>query len=269
MDAERFDPVVDYEIAGDGSPPLVFIHGFACDRRDWANQVRFFSQEHRTVVLDLRGHGKSPGTPEDCTIERCGADVADLLDYLDLRGALLVGHSLGCRVAVEAAIRSGSRTAGLVLIDGSQYTADMAEILRGRFATSAGYAAHVASSFTSMFTTKTDPDAARSIVERAERLPRPIGKALLLDCCRYDLERLAGALARLDKPVLAIQATGRLGVSRVTLQQGETTPYLDMLQSLVKRLRVAIIADTGHFPQIDEAGQVNQLTTMLCVSDPM
>ena len=259
MDSGQTDPTIHYQAAGEGVPPIVFIHGFACARGDWDNQMAAFSYRHRTVSLDLRGHGTSPGKPEDCTIAQCGTDVADLVDHLGLNSTVLVGHSLGCRVAVEAASRLRSRVAGVVLIDGSQYTAVMAAALQARFASSCKYAAHVAASFDAMFTTKTDPGMAQSIIDRAARLPHPIGAALLLDCCRYDLACLPDALLSLDVPVLAIQSTGRQEQSRVTLEEGQTTPYLDMLQSSVRRMSTAVIADTGHFPQIDEANRVNHL----------
>ena len=259
MDARQTAPIIDYETTGEGMPPIVFIHGFACARADWDNQVAAFSHRHRTVSLDLRGHGTSLGLSEDCTIEQYGTDVAELVDHLGLHRTLLVGHSLGCRVAVEAASRLRSQVAGVVLIDGSQYTTAMAAALQARFASSRSYAAHVAASFDAMFTTKTDPGMARSIIERAGRLPHPTGATLLLDCCRYDLDRMPDALSSLDVPVLAIQSTGRREQSRVTLEEGQTTPYLDMLRSSVRRMSTAVVADTGHFPQIDEANLVNHL----------
>ena len=259
LNAGRTGAMISHYATGDGVPPIVFIHGFACARADWDNQIAAFSRRHQTVSVDLRGHGTSPGMPEDCTIAQCGTDVADLVDHLGLSRTVLVGHSLGCRVAVEAALRLRSRAAGVVLIEGSQYTAVMAAVLQARFASSGSYAAHVAASFDAMFTTKSDPDMARSIIKRATRLPHPIGAALLLDCCRYDLECLPDALSRLDIPVLAIQSTGRQGQSRVTLEAGQTTPYLDMLRSSVRSISTAVIADTGHFPQIDEANRVNHL----------
>ncbi len=259
MNAGQTGPIIDYSTAGEGTPAIVFIHGFAFARGDWRNQMAAFSHRHRTIGVDLRGHGTSSGLPGDCTIERLATDIVDLVDHLGLHRPVLVGHSLGCRVAVEATLRVRQRVAGVVLIDASQYTAAMAAALQVRFASSDGYAAHMAASFVAMFTTKTDPGMARSILERAARLPRPIGTALLLDCCRYDLARLVDALSSLDIPVLAIQSTGRRGPSRVTLHEGETTPYLEMLRSSVRRMSTAVIADTGHFPQIDEANLVNYL----------
>ena len=43
------------------------------------------------------------------------------------------------------------------------------------------------------------------------------------------------------------------------MQKGQTTPYLDMLRAHIPRIRIEIIPDTGHFPQIDEPAQTNAL----------
>ena len=55
---------------GEGRPPVVFVHGFACGHTDWDAQVAHLSPRHRTVAVDLRGHGASPGTAEGCSLER-------------------------------------------------------------------------------------------------------------------------------------------------------------------------------------------------------
>ena len=59
---------------------------------------------------------------------------------------------------------------------------------------------------------------------------------------------------------MAIQATySNEKRERRPLSKGQTTPFLDMLRSRIPTVRVEIIADTGHFPQIDEPAQVNAL----------
>src|ERR1039457_1860691 len=88
--------LIHHVVTGDGPLPIVFVHGFACAHGDWDNQVAHLSPRHRTVAVDLRGHGASPGTAEECSIERYGADVAEVMRALALRPAVLVGHSMGC-----------------------------------------------------------------------------------------------------------------------------------------------------------------------------
>ena len=93
--------------AGQSAPPILFVHGFACTHEDWKFQLDFFSKTNEVVACDLRGHGKTPGRPSECSIEHYGGDVAALVNNLELKGVVLVGHSMGCRVVLE--VRGWSR----------------------------------------------------------------------------------------------------------------------------------------------------------------
>src|ERR1700722_2058852 len=112
--------LIHHVVKGTGQPPSVFVHGFGCAHSDWDAQVAHLSPRHQTVAVDLRGHGESPGTAAECSIERYGADVAEVTRALALPPALLIGHSMGCRVVVEAALQAPDHIAGVVLVDGSQ-----------------------------------------------------------------------------------------------------------------------------------------------------
>ena len=169
-------PLIHHVVAGDGDPPIVFVHGFACARSDWDAQIAHLSSRHRTVAVDLRGHGDSAGDAADCSIERYGAEVAEVMRALALPQAVLVGHSMGCRVVIEAALQAPGLTAGVILVDGSQFAAAMGPVLLERFATPDGYVTLAKALFDDMFTAKSDPTMAASVTERAARLPRPIAR---------------------------------------------------------------------------------------------
>jgi pimeloyl-ACP methyl ester carboxylesterase len=196
--------LIHHVVAGEGRPPIVFVHGFGCAHSDWSGQIAHLSPRCKTIAVDLRGHGASPGSAEACSIERYGADVAEVMRALALPPAVLVGHSLGCRVVIEAALQAPSQTAGVILVDGSQFAPAMEAVLRERFAAPDGYAATVKGLFVDMFTAKSDPSVMASVAERAERLPRAVGEKMLLDMQRYDVGRLAASLACLRVPVMAI-----------------------------------------------------------------
>ena len=77
---------------------------------------------------------------------------------------------------------------------------------------------------------------------------------------RYDVGRLAASLAGLRVPVMAVQSTySNEKRERRPMSQGQTTPYLDMLRASVPSVRVEIIAETGHFPQLDDSARTNAL----------
>ncbi|SEG40238.1 alpha/beta fold hydrolase [Billgrantia desiderata] len=108
---------IAYEVQGSGAPTLVFIHGWSGDGRYWRGQVPYFSQQHRVVTLDLAGHGHSGLEREDFTMPAFGEDVKAVLEDLDVEQALLIGHSMGGPVAVEAARLVPERVIGIVGVD--------------------------------------------------------------------------------------------------------------------------------------------------------
>src|SRR4029434_11110200 len=120
-------PLIHHIVAGAGAPPLVFVHGLCCSHTDWRAQVEHFRARHMTIAVDLPGHGATPAA-DAATIERCGADVAALLDARAVPPAVLVGHSLGCRVVLEAASRAPHRVAGVILVDGSRFGPSMTQV---------------------------------------------------------------------------------------------------------------------------------------------
>jgi pimeloyl-ACP methyl ester carboxylesterase len=252
--------LIHHVVTGEGRPPIVFIHGFGCAHTDWDAQVAHFSPRHKTVAVDLRGHGASPGPALDCSVERYGADVAEVMRALALPPALLVGHSMGCRVAVEAALQAPAHTAGVILLDGSQFAPAMEAVLRERFVSPTGYPTLVTSLFVDMFTAKSARDTVAAVVRRAERLPQPVGEKMLTDMQRYDVGRLESSLASLRVPVMALQTTwSNEKRERRPMRAGQTSPYLEMIRGCIPSAQVEIIPDTGHFPQLDEPVQTNAL----------
>jgi len=261
--------LIHHVVTAQGHPPIVFVHGFGCAHADWDAQVAHFAPRHQTIAVDLRGHGNSPGSAADCSIERYGADVAEVMRALALPPAVLVGHSMGCRVVVEAALQAPAQTAAVVLIDGSQFSMAMEAVLQQRFAMPNGYAALVHTMFQDMFTARSKKSIAASVIERAGRLPRTIGEKMLTDMQRYDVALLAASLASLRAPVLVVQSTySNEKRERRRMQQGQTTPYLDMILTSVPSARVEIIADTGHFPQLDATARTNALIESLLAALP-
>jgi len=253
-------PLIHHVCTGTGTPPLVFVHGFACAHSDWDAQVAHFAPRHRCIAVDLRGHGASPGDAMDCSMERFGADVANVLAARDVTGAVLLGHSMGCRVVVEAALQAPERVAGVILVDGSQFAPAMGPALRQLFSTPDGFATVTGKWFPEMFNAKSNPKVVAAIGARAAQLPRAVGERVMRDLQRYDVTRLESSLAALRVPVMAIQTTySNERRERRSMTKGQSTPYLDMLRACVPKAGVEIIPGTGHFPQIDEPKATNGL----------
>jgi pimeloyl-ACP methyl ester carboxylesterase len=103
--------------AGRGSKPVVFVHGLGDSTLTWAAIVPELTRTCRVVAYDRPGMGASPPTSRARSLERMGTELCELLDALDERPAILVGHSLGGLIAMEAFRSRPELVAGLVLID--------------------------------------------------------------------------------------------------------------------------------------------------------
>ena len=247
--------------AGSGAPPLVFVHGFACSSEDWHFQLDELRKNAEVVACDLRGHGSTPGRPSECSIEHYGGDVAALLANLDFSKSVLIGHSMGCRVVLEANRLAPERVAGLVLIDGSRQGVgepDAAEAAARAAIDTTGYLRFAETLFRGMFFQKTKQS--EDIVERALRLPAEIGTALWPRVVRWDAAELDAALAAVRAPLMAIQSTAMSAErKRLPLKAGETSPWLDLVRARVPDCRIEVISGVGHFAQLEAADRVNRL----------
>ncbi|HWW91186.1 MAG TPA: alpha/beta hydrolase [Solirubrobacteraceae bacterium] len=84
-----------YEDHGSG-PPVVLIHGYPLSGRAWDKQVPVLLEAgHRVITYDRRGFGKSSQPAFGYDYDTFAADLAVLMDELDLRDATLIGHSMG------------------------------------------------------------------------------------------------------------------------------------------------------------------------------
>jgi non-heme chloroperoxidase len=76
--------------------PLVFHHGWPLSADEWDNQLFFFLEKgYRVIAHDRRGHGRSSQTDGGNDMDTYAADVAALVEGLDLKGAVHIGHSTG------------------------------------------------------------------------------------------------------------------------------------------------------------------------------
>jgi pimeloyl-ACP methyl ester carboxylesterase len=86
-------------------PVIVLLHGAGLAVTVWAYQFRDLADRYRLVAVDLRGHGESRSGSEGATIAAMADDVAEVLRSLDLRPALVVGHSMGGMTVLRLARR--------------------------------------------------------------------------------------------------------------------------------------------------------------------
>ena len=105
-----------YEVDGDDGVAVLLIHGFALDARMWDDQVAALKDAARVIRYDARGFGRSRRRDPDVTYTHAG-DAWALLDQLGVDDAVIVGLSMGGRIALETTLADPERVRALVLID--------------------------------------------------------------------------------------------------------------------------------------------------------
>lgn len=109
------DSEIYYEVHGDG-PAFLFCSVTGLDHQAWKfHQVAEFSRDHRVILFDYRGTGKSSKTIQKYTIPMFTGDAAALLDQLQVEQAIVCGHSMGGVVAQLLAIEQPRKVRKLIL----------------------------------------------------------------------------------------------------------------------------------------------------------
>jgi len=120
-------PVVDVlarnNVTVDGVPdgrPLLFVHGFGCDQHMWRFVAPAFADRYRLVLLDLVGAGRSDLSAYDpdryATLHGYADDLVEVMEAMDLRDVVVVGHSVSAMIGVLAALLEPGRVTALVLV---------------------------------------------------------------------------------------------------------------------------------------------------------
>jgi pimeloyl-ACP methyl ester carboxylesterase len=105
-----------YEESGSGHP-LLFVHEFAADHRDWEMQMRWFARSYRCIVFNARGYPPSdvPERDQDYGEGRAIGDIFSILSNLGIRRAHIVGLSMGAYAALRFGLQHPDMTSALVL----------------------------------------------------------------------------------------------------------------------------------------------------------
>ena len=94
---------------------LLLIPGISCDSTIWFRQIPAFSKKYRVIVVDNRGAGRSDKPDIPYTMEMLAADIAGLLDIINISTAHVFGHSLGGTIAQHFALNFPKKVRTLIL----------------------------------------------------------------------------------------------------------------------------------------------------------
>ena len=240
---------IHYTDQGAGDPALVFVHGWSCDATYWDEQVTRFAATHRVVAIDLAGHGKSGVERKACTMEAFGADVAAVLKKLDLKGAILVGHSMGGPVAVEAALAAPDRVAGVVAVDDFQ-NVDLKlpeasiDVFLAPFV--ADFKASVKGWVPNMFPAGADTALVAAITNDMASAPPAVAISALRNLLFWFGSNMTARLKALPVPLMCINAD-------------QQPTLVEPIKALVPGYQLRVLPGSGHFLMREKPAAFNAL----------
>lgn len=247
---------------GQGDPTLVLIHGFSSGPEDWAAQADHLSSRHRVISVALRGHGVSERGDAPMSMEQLATDCLDTLRDKGIDNAILAGHSMGTRVAIEAHRQSPSVVKGLILMDGSNATSqsDLATALAGFEAGVAevGYAGFSKMLFAQMFYDPKHDALKERYIARALKVPEEIGSPLYKNLITWDGTVAHDALQAAKVPILVVQSTTRDAKGgRRALEPGEVGAYESFVLEHAAHADVVGMPGLGHYTMMEAPDEVN------------
>jgi pimeloyl-ACP methyl ester carboxylesterase len=237
---------VQYEVAGSGSPALVFVHGWSCDRSYWRGQVGYFAGRYQVVTIDLAGHGQSGLGRRGWTMPGFGADVVAVMEHLKLPQMVLIGHSMGGDVIVETARLLPARVIGLVWVDtyrtlGEPDSEEAVERFVAPFR--AEFVATTRDFVRGMFAAGADPDLIEWVAADMSAAPAEVA----LDAMKHAIGNepaVRAGLAEVAAPVVAINPDH---------------PPTDVDALARYGVETVLISGVGHFPMMEDPDAFNYL----------
>jgi pimeloyl-ACP methyl ester carboxylesterase len=237
---------IAYTDTGSGDGALVFVHGWATHRGYWEAQVEDLARDYRVVTIDLAGHGDSGKERTDWSIEAFGKDVVAVVNDVNLRSAILIGHSMGGFVVIEAARMLPGRVVGVIGID-TLHDVEMRfpkeqydELLNGL---GRDFAGACRSFVQSMFIEASDPELVKEVTD---------------DMCSTPPEVAIGAL----RAASTYDAAAGLDAAKVPLRCVNGTHFptnVETNRKHVPSFQVYPIEGTGHFPMLERPVEFNRL----------
>ncbi len=128
------DIALNFTQHGDSGQPLIILHGLFGSARNWQGIARQLADRYKVYALDLRNHGLSPHADE-MSYPLMAADVLAFMAQHQLDDAIVLGHSMGGKVAMELALSWPDKVSKLIIVDIAPvvYTHNFDDVLLGLY----------------------------------------------------------------------------------------------------------------------------------------
>ncbi|MGM0584967.1 MAG: 3-oxoadipate enol-lactonase [Pseudomonadota bacterium] len=246
MHAARVNGVtIHYADEGDrGGRPVVFANSLGTDFRVWDRLVGLMPEEMRLIRFDKRGHGLSEAPPAPYRMEDLADDLAGLLDRMELKGAVVVGLSIGGLIAQMLAARRPELVGGIVLMDTAAKIGDP-EMWNERIAKAQGegIGAMADAVMERWFSAAFRANRTEELTAWRNMLTRTPAEGYAGCCAAIRDADLREAAGRISVPVLAMAGD----------EDGSTPPELvKATADLIPGARFEVVSGAGHLPCVEQ-----------------
>lgn len=189
VDSADGSPIV-YGVSGQGDTTIVFVHCWTCNHEFWTPQIEFFSKNYQVVWVDLAGHGESGSKRQNYTVADFGQDVVAVVNQVEGKRVILVGHSMGGPVAVEVAKILGDQVVGVVGVDtfytSFKYPTDEKQVAAFIKPFETDFVKTSGQMVRSMFTSGVDASTIDSIVKSLAKADQKMAVSAMKDLFRWN-----------------------------------------------------------------------------------
>lgn len=244
---------VCYDDLGDGSIPIIFLHGFPFNKSSWQPQMEYFKDTCRVLAYDIRGFGDSTSGQGTKTMSLFAEDLIAFMDALEIDRAIVCGLSMGGFILLNAAHRFPERFKALVFCD-TQCIADSSEIKAKRSETivkiNTSGTKDFADDFIEKVFCKESLSSKKILVERVRSIilstsPKTITEGLHALAERWEMCR---SLDEISSPALILCGTE----DTVTLPLESEFMYRNIANS-----RLHFIERAGHLSNLEQPEEFN------------
>jgi pimeloyl-ACP methyl ester carboxylesterase len=240
---------------GTGDPSLVFLHYYGGSSRTWKHVTARLAPRFRTIAIDHRGWGESASPAEGYGLADLAADAEGVIAALGLQRYVLIGHSMGGKVAQLMASRQPAGLAGLILVAPAPPSpmvmpAQAREMLAGAYATRETVQAAIDTVLTAR------PLSAEDREEVIEDSLRGAPPAKVAWPKSTSLQDIAAEVGDIDVPTLVIAGA----LDRVDPPVRLQTELLPRVPQAVLR----VLPDTGHLAMLEAPDAVATLIADFC-----
>jgi len=245
---------LSYDDVGEGSTPIICLHGYPFDKTMWQGQLDFLKSSNRIIACDIRGFGKSTDEKSHLSIDLFSEDLIAFMDKLKINKAIVCGLSMGGFIALNALKRFPNRFEALILCD-TQCIADSIEVKEKRYKIIDEIEVDGAANFNEGFIKSVfHKDSITNKKELVEQL-----RSVVFSNSKHIISQGLVALAERSETCSTLN---KITVPTLIIcgREDEVTPLAqsEFMHATVKGSILHVIEDAGHVSNLEQPDEFNK-----------